>query len=94
MLLTFIAHLFVNKLRLSYGVMTTTPGPAPVVDKPVDTQEYTEAVLSLQNNQEIKHRKIHAYPRTPQFVVTIGMVMKILSFAFVKIGHCLEYVDH
>jgi capsule polysaccharide modification protein KpsS len=56
MLLTFNAHLFVNKLGLSYGVMTTTPGPVPVVDKPVDAQEYTEAVLSLQNNQEIKHR--------------------------------------
>jgi SRSO17 transposase len=39
MLLTLIAHLFVIKLRLSFGVMASAPGPAPVVDKPVCAQE-------------------------------------------------------
>jgi hypothetical protein len=62
------------------------------VDKPVGAQECTEAVVHLQNNYESTNPSIHAYPKTPQFVVAIGMVMKLLSTAFVKMGHWHEFI--
>jgi SRSO17 transposase len=35
MLFTFIAHLFVNKLRRKYGIAVDTPGSGPIVEAPV-----------------------------------------------------------
>jgi SRSO17 transposase len=98
-LLTLIAHLFVIKLRQRFAIMPddiprNPRPPAPVVDKPVDTQDYTEAVIRLQNNQEINHTRIHAFPTRPQQVLTIGLILDLVNAFMAKVGHILLTIDH
>jgi hypothetical protein len=93
-LLTLIAHLFTIKLRHLFGIIPDSPGPAPVVDNPVEARQYAEAAVRLQNNQEINQPKIHAYSNKPQYILTIGLLLKFINSMFVKIGKCYEYIEH
>jgi SRSO17 transposase len=46
-LLTFIAHAFITKLRLRFGAAPSIPGSAPIVEKPVDARDYAEAAVCI-----------------------------------------------
>jgi SRSO17 transposase len=58
MLLVFIAHLFVSKMRKELAIMIDTPGPTPFVTAPVPVTDYVDAAMQMQNNGEITHKSI------------------------------------
>jgi SRSO17 transposase len=94
MLLSNIAHLFINKLRNRFSAKMHTPGAAPYIENPVPADEFLEAAIQLGENKPITNNKIKAMPERPQQVLTIGLIQKIVSAAFVKIGKLREEIDY
>lgn len=94
MLLSNIAHLFINKLRNMFSAKMHTPGATPYIEHPVPADEFLDAAIQLGNNEPITNDKIKAVPDRPQQVLTIGLVQKIVNTAFVKIGKLREEIDY
>ena len=94
MLLSNISHLFINKLRNMFSAKMTTPGVTPYIEYPVPADEFLDAAIQLGNNEPITNDKIKALPGRPQQVLTIGLVQKIVSASFIKIGKLREEIDY
>lgn len=94
MLLSNIAHLFVNKLRNRFSSRMNTPGATPYIEHPVSADEFLDAAIQLENKEPITNEKIKAVPDRPQQILTIGLILKIVSAAFVKIGRLREEIDY
>jgi len=94
MLLCFIAHLFVIKLRIEFSCASRPSGPAPYIDVPVPLDEYLSAAEDMENGKDIDNPKISVAPSRPQQVMTIGLVRDIISASFVKVGKLLEALDY
>jgi len=92
-LITLIAHLFVNKLRKQFSIKPNSPGSVPFVEQPVSIDDYLDAATKLENNENIVHPAIKAFPSNPQQVMTIGLVLKLISPFIVKIGEVLSEID-
>jgi SRSO17 transposase len=86
MLLCFIAHLFVIKLRMEYDCKPRPSGPAPYIDDPVSLDDYLKATMSMLCSEDIQHPNIMRLPYRPQQVLTIGLVQKLVSTTFPKFG--------
>lgn len=93
-LLTFIAHLFINKLRIEFSRKPSAPGATPFVDKPVSLDDYLDAHIQMVNNQNISHPDIFAVPTFPQQFMTIGLVQRIVNGTFPKVGLIMQEVDY
>jgi SRSO17 transposase len=94
MLLTFIAHLFITKLRIAYSAVPRTPSATPYTDTPVHFEDYLEAFEQMKNDQPILHPDIMAKPTRPQQFLTIGLIQKLISTAFVKAGAVMCEINH
>jgi SRSO17 transposase len=94
MLLCFISHLFIIKLRMEYSCNPQSPGPAPYIDDPVSLEDYLEAAEDMGNNRDINHPNISAAPMRPQQVLTIGLVRALIEATFVKFGTVLEDINY
>jgi len=94
MLLSNLAHMFINKLRNMFAIKMNTPGVTPYIEHPVSKDEYLDAAINMDNNEPISHTKIKAFPHRPQQVLTIGLVQKLVSAAFIKMGKLLEEIDY
>ena len=92
-LLTLIAHLFVNKLRRQFSVRPFGPGAAPYIEQPVPLNAYLDACQKLENNENINHPNIKAFPNHPQQIMTIGLVLKLISPCIAKLGAILSEID-
>jgi hypothetical protein len=66
MLLVFIAHLFVGKLRRLFAVKIEEPGPSPYIEAPVPLSDYIEAAVKLKKKEEICHPKFTFHPDIAQ----------------------------
>jgi hypothetical protein len=66
MLLVFIAHLFVGKLRRLFAVKIEEPGPSPYIEAPVPLSDYVKAAVKLKIKKEIYHPKLAIYPDRAQ----------------------------
>jgi hypothetical protein len=75
MLIGFIAHLFVIKLGLKFGIKIDTPAPAPLVTGPVPLSEYKKAWIQTKNNEPIDHPNIIPHPKEPVRILSIGMML-------------------
>ena len=93
-LFTFMAHLFIVKLRIAFSSTPKTPNAAPYIEKPVSLEDYLEASEQLENNQSIDHPDILAMPYMPQQIMTIGLVKMLIVASFIKVGKLLDKVDH
>ena len=93
-LLTLIAHLFIIKLRIEFSCKPQGPGVAPYIEKPVPLDEYLEATNDLQANKEISNPNITSMPNTPQQIMTIGLIRKLVSASFVKIGKLCDEINY
>ncbi|MDR2350744.1 MAG: IS701 family transposase [Deltaproteobacteria bacterium] len=71
-LFTFMAHLFVNKLRRKPGVATDTRGPAPFVKDPAPTDDWRKAAPEIGNDRPARHPETDACPKGPRRVPTVG----------------------
>jgi SRSO17 transposase len=94
MLLALIAHLFIVKLRAELSLTPTSPNAAPHVEMPVALEEYLEAHLQMASGQRIGHPDISEMPTSPQQFMTIGLVQRLVSATFPKIGLVVEEVDY
>ena len=93
-LITLIAHLFVNKLRRQFSVQPCGLGSAPFVEQPVALKEYLDACDKLDNNDTIEHPFIVPFPTNPQQIMTIGLVLKLISPLLIKLGAVLDDIDY
>jgi hypothetical protein len=94
MLFTFIAHLFINKLRRLYSLKIDDPIPAPIVDKPVPLEDYRDAVTQANNGQTIDHPDINIVPKEPQQVLTIGLIQKLINPFLVIVGKIQDEIKY
>jgi SRSO17 transposase len=94
MLLTFIAHLFVIKLRALFSIMPNTPSPTPHIDTPVSFEDYLLADEQMKNNKPIRNPNITTMPSSAQRFLTIGLVCKLINETFIKVGKVLDEVDY
>ncbi|MCL2853953.1 MAG: IS701 family transposase [Defluviitaleaceae bacterium] len=94
MLLCFIAHLFVTKLRMEFNCKPQSPLTAPYIDEPVSLDDYLDAADDLMNSRQIAHSNIFEAPASPQQVLTIGLVRKLVEATFLKTDALLEDVDY
>jgi SRSO17 transposase len=94
MLLCYIAHLFIIKLRAEFDFTPQSPGVGPHVDEPVTLDDYLEAAESMASNSEINRPNISLMPDRPQQILTIGLVQMLLSATFVKFGLWLKEIDY
>ena len=93
-LLTLITHLFIIKLRIMYSCKPSTPGVAPYLNAPVGLDDYIEAYEQFMSSLQITHPSISAIPSLPQQFMTIGLVQKLVSAAFPKIGATIEEINY
>jgi hypothetical protein len=71
----FIAHLFVVKLGLMFGMKIESPAPAPLPAAPVALSEYIKAMIQLIKNEPIDHPNIITHPKEPVRILSIGMML-------------------
>jgi SRSO17 transposase len=93
-LITFIAHLFINKLRMQLSILPDSPGPAPYIDKPVPLEDYLDAADKLEKNEPIDHLDIKAVPSCSQRIMTIGLILKLISPLLPKVGAILSEINY
>jgi SRSO17 transposase len=86
-LLTFIAHLFLIKLRLSFSVRPPDNTP-PRLTQPVGIPEY------INNYYSPNDSLIFADPCEPVYILTIGMIRDIVSSSLTKVGSVLSVVNY
>jgi hypothetical protein len=94
MLITFIAHLFITKLRRRFALKMDSPGPAPHPLVPVTVEEYGSALRRIRNGQAIENPKILAFPELPQQVLTIGLIQLLLNPLLAKTWDIFETIEH
>lgn len=92
-LLTFISHLFVVKMRKQLSVPPHSPGSAPYVDSPVSLDEYLDAFEKLNKDEPIENPHIMAMPDKPQQIMTIGLVLDLIACFMTKIGEIMKALD-
>ena len=93
-LLTLIAHIFIIKLRMAFSRKPDAPGAVPYVTKPVSLDEYLDAHMRMLANQQICHPDIHAMPQNPQQFMTIGLIQKLVSGTFPKVGSVVQEINY
>ena len=79
MLLVFISHLFLNKLRRRFSLKKDAIAPGPLLRAPVVLKEYREAIIQYTNGQPITHPDIVTVVEAPSPILTIGLMQKILQ---------------
>ena len=94
MLLVFICHLFVTKLRLRFSITVDEPGPGPCVGAPVPLADYAEAVVDMQEGREVVHPKMSVLPNRPQNLLSFGNIMILLGAFIPKLGLIYDKIDH
>ena len=92
-LLTYISHLFVVKMRKQLSVPPLSPGSAPYVDSPVSLDEYLDAFEKLDQDEPIENPHIMAMPDKPQQIMTIGLVLDLIACFMTKIGEIMKALD-
>jgi len=93
-LLTLIAHLFVIKLRIEFSRTPNTPSSTPYIYDPVLSESYLEAYEQMGSNQKITTPNIFTMPVTPQQFLTIGLIVKLVSSVFPKMGDVVRQIDY
>ena len=93
-LITLIAHLFVNKLRQQFSIKPRSPGPTPFIEQPVTLDDYLDACEKLESSGSIDHPDIKLFPSNPQQIMTIGLVLKLISPFLIKVGATLDEIDY
>jgi len=93
-LLTFIAHLFIIKLRMEFSCKPQAPGVAPYIEKPVSLDDYIEASGNMKKSMEIQNPNIFTMPNTPQQIMTIGLIRKLVSASLIKVGALFDEINY
>jgi SRSO17 transposase len=93
MLLVFIAHLFVIKLRRKFSVHTDIPTPVPVIDSPVILEDYVDAFVNEQRSEKINHKNIKRSPIGLQQVLSVGLILRTIRYFQKKVGLFLDSID-
>jgi SRSO17 transposase len=94
MLLCFIAHLFIIKLRMQYSCKPPSPGVAQHINEPVSLDDYLDATEDMINDKEINHPYISPMSNQLQQFMTIGLVRTLINATFVKSGLVLEEINY
>ena len=93
-LLTLIAHLFIIKLRIEFSCKPKSPNATPHVTNPVSLEDYLNAHLQMLADEEIEHPDISAMPIASQQFLTIGLIQKLVSAVFPRVGTVVQEVDY
>jgi hypothetical protein len=89
-LFTFIAHLFIAKLRIAFSAVPPKPDGIPYTGSSVPADEYLKAYLQLKNAELISNCNILPKPYTPQQFLTIGLIQRAIWTIFVKTSKLVD----
>jgi SRSO17 transposase len=64
-LISAIAHLFLNQLRQKFSIKMEKPGHSPYIENPVPLRDYLEAAIQLRHEEPISDPDIKAMPDRP-----------------------------
>jgi len=93
-LFTFIAHLFIVKLRIAFSAVPPNSDGIPYTDSSVPAGEYLEAYSQLNNSGQISNSKIQPKPYTPQQFMTIGLIQRVIWTIFIKTGELIDELNY
>ena len=93
-LLALVAHLFIIKLRMEFSRKPYKPNVAPYVTSPVPLDDYLAAYQQMLGNKQITNPDIFAMPFEPQQFMTIGLIQKLVSGAFPKVGQIVDEINY
>ena len=93
-LLTLIAHLFIIKLRIEFSRTPNAPNVTPYIETPVNLDDYLQAFEQMQTHQQISHPDILIMPKGPQQFMTIGLIQKLVSSTFPKVGAVVDEINY
>jgi SRSO17 transposase len=93
MLLCFISHLFITKLKIAFNSIPDTPSPTPHVDVPVSFADYVQADEQMLCGESISNPDIMAAPTAPQGFLTIGLLCKLVDRILIRTGEVLKEID-
>ena len=93
MLLVFISHLFLNKLRRKFSLKADVPGPGPLLRGPVSVEEYRDAIVKFQNGNPMTHPDIVSFVEASSPILTIGLTIKILQPYLPMLARTLDNVS-
>jgi SRSO17 transposase len=93
-LFTFIAHLFIAKLRNTFSAIPPKSDGIPYTGSSVSSAEYLEAYAQLCSTEQINISNIHPKPHTPQQFLTIGLIQRAIWTIFVKTGRLVDELNY
>jgi SRSO17 transposase len=93
-LFTFIAHLFITKLRIAFSAVPPESDGIPYTRSSVSADEYLEAYTQLSNDEPISNCKIMPKPYTPQQFMTIGLIQRMIWTVFVKASELIDDLNY
>jgi len=93
-LFTFIAHLFISKLRIAFSAVPPESDGIPYAGSSVPTDEYLKAYSQLKNTGQISNSKIQPKPCTQQQFLTIGLIQRAIWTVFVKTSALLDDLNY
>ena len=89
MLLVFISHLLLNKLRRKFSLKKDAIAPGPLLRAPVGLKEYREAIIQYANGQPMTHPDVVTVVEAPSPILTIGLILKNPPALFAHIDELL-----
>jgi len=93
-LFTYIAHLFITKLRIAFSAVPPEPNGIPYTESAVPSEEYLEAYMQLSKDEQISNRNIQPKPYTPQQFMTIGLIQRMIWTVFVKTSVLIDELNY
>jgi SRSO17 transposase len=93
-LFTFIAHLFIAKLRIAFSAVPPNSDGIPYTESAIPADEYLKAYTQLNNAEQISNNKIQPKPYTPQQFMTIGLIQRAIWTIFVKTGELVDDLNY
>jgi SRSO17 transposase len=93
-LFTFIAHLFITKLRIAFSAVPPESDGIPYVENSVPANEYLEAYTQLSEEGRISNGSIRSKPDTPQQFLTIGLIQRLIWPVFVKASALIDDLNY
>jgi SRSO17 transposase len=93
-LFTFIAHLFIAKLRINFSAVPPKSDGIPYTGGSVPADEYLEAYSQLSKDGQISNHKILPKPFNPQQFMTIGLIQRAIWAIFVKTSELVDDLNY
>jgi SRSO17 transposase len=93
MLMTFICHLFVNKVSRKFSTNKDYPLETPFATGPLSIEEFAKETIKHRNKLPVDHKNLEVTAVGPTPILTIGAALKLINMFLVKTGDVHAAID-